>query len=665
MNKYSFIFLLFILLSLGSVFAINSSFLLSKDASSVYLVASFNNFEPVEMERGFGELWRYSIDLEPGEYLYKYIIDGEEILDFQNSNITVFNGEVFNVRVVKEPYSFPKTGDGRVKEIYFRNERRYINPVKPGEIYLAIEFEKNDIEDVNLQSNAKLVSKEVIESGNNVIYRFHVFTEAPVLKYRFAIDDSQEIIYGYNGTENFFEFDFSKPIIPYFDTPEWAKGRVYYQIFPDRFRNGDPHNDPKGTYNWYGPHNQSSLGSSFYGGDLQGVIDSVDYLEYLGVEAIYFNPIFEALSTHKYDTKNYLKIDPSFGDEEIFLDMLDILHESNIKVILDGVFNHTGTEFFAMQENFAKQEESRYLDWYYIKSFPIRKSTSSYEGWHGYADLPQLNNNNPKVKAYINHVIGKWMSLGIDGWRLDAVDQLPVSYWASLYENFKNIDENTFIVGEFWRDATSYFEDPAFDSVMNYIFRDAVISYARGGSANNFVKTTNAYLDKYPPQVLHSLWNLLGSHDTERILTALDENVDKMKLAAVLHITFIGSPLIYYGDEIGMTGTTDPFCRVPFYWDEDMWNMNIFDLYQALIQLRKDSLAIRQGDYNVLYSKGNVLIYERSYKSEKVIVALNSKNASVNVNYELDGEYVDYFSKEKVNVIESIPANGFYILFSE
>ena len=660
MKKMFFVFLIMMPFILS--FSVNSSFLYSKDATSVYLMGSFNNFEPIEMQKSFTGLWRYNVDLEPGEYLYKFIVDGEKTIDYSNTNISVYNGEIFNVRVVKDPFVFPQLGDGKVKEVNFKNERKYINPVKPGEIYLSIEFEKNDVQDVNLQANANSIEKDVIEIDNKILYRFHVFTKANILKYRFAIEDGKEIIYGYNETENFFEFDFSHPIVPYFDIPEWAKGRIYYQIFPDRFRNGDTYNDPKNTYSWYGPHNRNSLTFGFYGGDLQGVIDSVDYLDYLGIEAIYFNPIFEAPSTHKYDTKDYLKIDPSFGDEEIFRDMLDILHEYDIKVILDGVFNHTGTEFFAMAENFEKQESSRYLDWYYINAFPIRKSVESYKGWHGYADLPILNNNNPKVKAYINQVIGKWMSFGIDGWRLDAVDQLSVDYWSVLYENFKNIDQETFIVGEFWRDATSYFEDPSFDSVMNYIFRDAVVSYVKGGSATNFVNITNAYINKYPPQVLHGLWNILGSHDTERILTTLGEDVDKMKLAAVLQMTFIGSPIIYYGDEIGMTGLTDPFCRIPFYWDESKWNMEIFELYVDLIQLRKESNALRIGDYKVLHADGSVLIYERSYQDEKIIVAINSKNSSVNIDYNLDGNYYDLFSQNIINTITDLPAKGFCIL---
>ncbi len=659
------LFVVIILIFAVVSFSISTTFLYSKEATSVYLIASFNNFEPIAMEKSFTGLWRYKVDLEPGEYLYKFIVDGKRTIDFSNEVVQAYNGEIFNVRTVQELFFFPKVGDGSIKKVYFDNERRYINPVQKSEIYLSIEFEKNDIEDVELQANASSIQKSVLEFNNTILYRFHVFTEAEVLKYRFLIHDNEEIIYGFNGTEEFFEFDFNHPIISYFDIPAWSKGRIYYQIFPDRFRNGDTSNDPEGTYSWNGPHNRNSLSFGFYGGDLRGVIDSIDHLEYIEVEAIYFNPIFEAQTPHKYDTTDYLKIDDSFGNEEVFSNMIEALHESDIKVILDGVFNHTGTEFFAMKENFLKQEKSNYLDWYYIKSFPIKKSTESYEGWHGYADLPQLNNENTEVRAYINQVIGKWMSFGIDGWRMDAVDQLPETYWSALYENIKNIDQEALVVGEFWRDATSYFEDPSFDSVMNYIFRDAAIAYAKGGRAINFVNTTNAYIDKYPPQVLHGLWNLLGSHDTERILTALGEDTHRMKLAVVLQMTFIGSPLIYYGDEIGMTGTTDPFCRVPFYWDDSKWNMEILDLYSQLAELRKESNALRKGDYTVLYADESVLIYERCYKSESVIIALNSKDSQIEIEYDLYGNYRDILTGESFDTIEKMPGKCFLVLVSE
>jgi glycosidase len=220
-------------------------------------------------------------------------------------------------------------------------------------------------------------------------------------------------------------------------------------------------------------------------------------------------------------------------------------------------------------------------------------------------------------------------------------------------------------VGEFWRDATSYFEDPSFDSVMNYIFRDAVIAYAKGGRAINFVNTTNSYIDKYPPQVLHGLWNLLGSHDTERILTALGEDTQRMKLAVVLQMTFIGSPLIYYGDEIGMTGTTDPFCRVPFYWDDSKWNMEILELYSELAELRKESNALRKGDYTVLYADESVLIYERRYQSENVIIALNSKDSQIEIEYDLNGNYKDIFTEKSFDTIETMPGKSSLVLVSK
>ncbi|WP_276318608.1 alpha-amylase family glycosyl hydrolase [Marinitoga lauensis] len=319
-----------------------------------------------------------------------------------------------------------------------------------------------------------------------------------MLNYKFLIKDGNVSLE--YPEKSYFEFNFDKPIINYLNVPEWSKGAIYYQIFPERFKNGDKNNDPKYTYDWYGPYTSSSLGSNgFYGGDLEGVIKSIDYLNDLGIEAIYFNPIFESLSSHKYDTKDYLKIDPHFGNDKVFERLIKALKDNKIKVILDGVFNHSGDEFFAMQDIFRNQKKSKYLNWYFIKKFPVTKSADSYLSWWGYADLPKLNLDNTEVKAYITKVIGKWMEYGIDGWRLDAADQVKESFWDKFfYPLVKGINNEAIISGEYWKDSSKYFEYPAFDTVMNYLFRDATLGYVKGGNASNFVRNTNLYLEKYP-----------------------------------------------------------------------------------------------------------------------------------------------------------------------
>ncbi|HOO74090.1 MAG TPA: glycoside hydrolase family 13 protein [Tepiditoga sp.] len=660
MKKTLFLFTVIFLSTF--LFSVNLTFIYSGKGEDIRIISSVNGYEPVSMEKAVSGLWKYTADVEEGKYFYKYIIDGEVTLDFNNYEIDYVSGEPFNVRYAYDTY-YASKNDGEIKNIYMANERKYINPVKSGEIYLSVGFEKNDINDCNIQGNFEYADKDVLELSDMILYRFHVKTPAKILRYRFEIDDGIKIIYGYNGTDEFFEFNFDKPSVNYFDIPDWSKGIVYYQIFPERFQNGDKSNDPENTNSWYGNYTRDQLLSGYFGGDLQGVIDEIDYLTYLGIDAVYFNPIFEADSTHKYNTTDYMKIDDNFGTAETFQNLTDVFHKNNIKIILDGVFNHTGTDFFAMQENFKKQEKSHYLDWYYIKSFPVKESVESYKGWFNYASLPQLNNDNPKVKGYIGNVIGKWMSEGIDGWRLDAVDQLSEKYWSEfIHNNIKSIDENSLIVGEFWRDSTEYFEYPAFDSVMNYLFRDAVLAFAAGGSAKSFENSTNAYLDKYPPQVLDGLWNILDSHDTDRAVTNLKGDYEKFKKAVAIQMTFKGSPVIYYGDEIGMEGEDDPFCRKPFLWDQSYWNEDLFNFYTDMIALRKEYSSVRTGKYKVLSSKIGTLIYKRYDEKSEIIVAVNSKSIKTKIGIELDGEYTDFFTGEKYDKIDYVNGDEILVL---
>ncbi|TGG87618.1 alpha-amylase family glycosyl hydrolase [Geotoga petraea] len=660
MKKLSFILLLFLMTLI--TFSTTVTFIFdAKEAEEVYLIGDFLENGKQKMDKSFTGLWRLKVNLEEGKYLYKYEIDGEEKINYSNTQIDFKNGEVYNYRIVKGMY-FESVGDGIVKEAIHETSREYINPVKPGEIYLSLKVRNNDVEDVVLEGNFLSSKKQVINNDDMLEYRFHVLTDASLLKYRFRIIDGQEIIIGYNNTEAPFEFDFNNPKIAFFNVPDWAKGRVFYQIFTDRFRNGNKENDPIYTPNWYGDHTKDKLMFNHYGGDLDGVIQSEDYFKELGIQGIYFNPIFESISTHKYNTTDYLSIDHRFGTEKTFENLVDMLHSNNVKIILDGVFNHTGTEFFAMQENFEKQKESNYLDWYYIKQFPIEEKPTSYESWQGYASLPELNIDNPEVKAFFNRVIGKWMMKNIDGWRLDAADQVPKYFWNNyFYPNVKSINEEAFVVGEYWKDSTEYFQAPSFDGVMNYLFKDAALLYVKNGQAKTFVDSTNRYLNKYPPQVVHSLWNLLGSHDTERIFTMLDEDVERMKMISALQMTFVGAPLIYYGDEIGMTGGNDPFDRKPFPWKKEMWNEEIFNHYKKMIELRKIRESLQIGDYKVLEAEDGLLIFERSTQKETTTVVINSKNSPIKTNI-LNGEFKDLYNDDIIEGVTEVPAKSFMIL---
>jgi glycosidase len=657
--------ILFILIFLSvNVFTEKITFILdSPEASTVFLRTDINKFKPIKLEKSISGLWKTTLEATPGDYLYIYYIDGIRTKDYKNNEFDYYNDEFYNIRKIEKTY-YPIIGDNKIKYLKHENERFYINPVNENLVYLRVKVSKNDIKDLNIQSNADILSKKIYEIDNEIVYEFKLKIKSNELKYRFLIYDGGEIIYGYNKSDEFYTLNMNRPKISYFDTPSWAKGEIIYQIFPDRFRNFINTNDDFDAPNWYGEYNKDELMFKSFGGDLKGIENSLDYLSDLGIKGIYLNPIFSANSTHKYNTKDYFKIDPSFGTEKDFEDLLEKSHNKDLKIIIDGVFNHTGIDFFAMKENFEKQENSKYLDWYYIKNFPIKENPNSYESWQNYASLPKLNIDNKEVKSYISRVLAYWTSMGIDGWRLDAVDQIPNYFWNDYFYHYvKQLNSDLLITGEYWKNSKNYFEYPSFDSVMNYLFKDAVVNYSKGGSANELVNDLQYYLNRYPQQVLNTLWNLLGSHDTRRIFTELDEDIEKLKIAVGIQMTFIGSPVIYYGDEIGMTGENDPFCRKPFIWDEKTWNKQINDYYKKLIKFRNQNDALKYGDIKFLEAKIGTVVYERSFKDEKVIVLINNKKISPKINLKLDGVYTDLISEKKYEHVEKVNSNTIMILY--
>lgn len=415
--------------------------------------------------------------------------------------------------------------------------------------------------------------------------------------------------------------------------PAWVKDAIFYQIFPERFYNGDTTNDPPDTQPWYADPKYYN----YFGGDLEGVIKKLDYLSDLGINAIYFNPIFESNSNHKYHTKDYFKIDPHFGNDEIFKKLLDECKKRNIKVVIDGVFNHTGIEFFAFADIVKNEKNSKYLHWYKVHSFPVElpPAKPNYEAWWGIGDLPKLMTDEPDVRKYLFDATRKWTEMGIDGWRLDVPNEMSHDYWIEWRKLVKSINPDCYIVGEIWQDATPWLKGDQFDAVMNYLFRDAVNLYFV------FNKLTLKQFDsllsiprKYPIQAQYALQNLLGSHDTERILTLTGGNIQKVKLAVLFQMTYIGAPMIYYGDEIGMMGGRDPDCRRTMIWDTLRWNIDLHNYYKKLINIRKNYPSLRKGFYKTLLldDENNIFAFTREIGNEKSIVILNNSSECKTLN---------------------------------
>jgi glycosidase len=404
--------------------------------------------------------------------------------------------------------------------------------------------------------------------------------------------------------------------------PPWAAKSIFYQIFPDRFYNGDPGNDPRNKASW----NDKPDFYNFFGGDFQGIIAKIPYLQQLGVTGVYLNPIFASPSNHKYNTSDYLQIAPEFGDVDTFKLLITKLHKAGIRIIIDGVFNHTGDTFWAFQDIIQRGAKSRFKDWYYCREFPICQGSSpNYECWWNFGTLPKLNHQNPEVTRYLLKVVAFWTSLGIDGWRLDVPNEVTMDFWRLFRKLVKAINPQAYIVGEIWDDPFSWLTGDTCDAVMNYRWRDAVVRYFAQGhvSAEQFRLELVNNRSNLPWEFIVSAYNLLGSHDTPRFLTLCGEDVRKFLCALAFQFTYPGVPALYYGDEIGLTGDKDPDCRKTMCWEENGQNQIILNETKQLTSIHAQYQALQTGAYHDLHLGDGVFGFVRSGKTEQILACFN------------------------------------------
>ncbi len=415
-----------------------------------------------------------------------------------------------------------------------------------------------------------------------------------------------------------------------FSAPNWVKDTVWYQIFPERFANGDPSINPEGTLPW-GEHDPTP--TNYFGGDFQGIIDHLDYLSDLGINGIYFTPIFKAGSNHKYDTIDYFEIDPQFGDKEKLKELVTACHERGIRVMLDAVFNHSGFYFEQFQDVLEKGEASQYKDWFHIYDFPVKPGEKpNYDTFGFVANMPKLNTANPEVKEYLLKVARYWIEeFDIDGWRLDVANEVDHAFWREFRHEVKQIKPDVYILGEIWHDSMRWLQGDQFDAVMNYPFTDSVIDFFGNHSIDvkQFKNRLTEIMHMYPENVQNYLFNLLDSHDTPRVLTLANQNKDRVRLMYLFLLTFIGSPCIYYGDEIGMDGGGDPGCRACMEWDPDKQDLDLRQFIQNLIQLRKETPAFgAEGRFEFLhiFEESNSIVYQKQTGNEKLIFVINNSD---------------------------------------
>jgi cyclomaltodextrinase / maltogenic alpha-amylase / neopullulanase len=447
--------------------------------------------------------------------------------------------------------------------------------------------------------------------------------------------------------------------------PAWVKETVFYQIFPDRFANGDSTNDPPNTQTWGTP--PTIWG--FQGGDFRGIIQHFDYLLDLGVNGLYLNPIFQATSNHRYNTTDYFKIDPKLGTLKDFKEFLYLAQSQNVRVILDGVFNHCGRGFFAFNDLLENQEQSPYRDWFHILKFPINAygqgEDGNYLSWWNIKSLPKFNTSNPMVRQYILDVARYWVEQGIDGWRLDVPNEInDDDFWGEFRDTVKSVNPGTYLFGEIWEQDPRWVSPGHFDGLMNYPVRRLLIDWL-----NKKITTTRIAeglennINSYPLENSLSMYVPLGSHDTERILTILGSNLDKLKVAMLFLFAFPGSPAIYYGDEIGMEGGKDPDCRRAFPWDGKNWKHEVHELVRRLITLRKGTPALSGGAYVPLYFDEHTkcLCFKRIKEGQIVAVFINpgSSSQKIKITSEIIGwsnncEVMDLLSLKKYQFHEGI-----------
>jgi len=540
-------------------------------------------------------------------------------------------------------------------------------PLDDNSLRVRLVTDKNDLNKVKIIYGPKfdfykdpVYSKEMEVVGSDQkhdYYSVKIHLEDPRFRYHFLLEDYQGNKYWYN-EKGFFENRprgheagfFQYPIITDFEKfarPEWLEKAVIYQIFPDRFNNGNPDLDPDQKLTWGDPPDHYSL----FGGDLAGIIEKLDYLKELGINAIYLTPIFESDSNHKYNIADYYKIDSNFGDLQKAKELVKKAHDRNIKVILDAVFNHCDINFFAFQDLIKYGEKSKYKDWFFYDELPIK--TEKPINYVTFAtqvkSMPKLNTGNQKVQDYLLNVVKYWMEeLDIDGWRLDVSDEVHMEFWRKFRKTVKKIKPQAVLIGEIWHSARKWLKGDRFDTVMNYPFNWAVMKFF-GTNEIGVEKFTSLIIKNYyhyREDTSNVLLNLLSSHDIPRIYEYC-ESKKQLKLAVLFMMTFPGIPMVYYGDELGLKGGKDPDNRRCMPWDR-VENNDLLDYYKKLIEIKKNISPLYRGDIRIVLKDeaNNVLVFKRRCKYKTVYIVINNSHISQNVTFKIErsGKYTELIS---------------------
>jgi neopullulanase len=450
-------------------------------------------------------------------------------------------------------------------------------------------------------------------------------------------------------------------------TPDWVQDAIFYQIFPDRFAKSE--RNPSGNLP-FEPWEAEPTPYGFKGGDLYGITEKLDYLQDLGITALYLNPIFASASNHRYHAYDYYHVDLLLGGNEAFRELLDEAHKKNIRIILDGVFNHASRGFWQFHHVLECGNDSPYKDWFYfdperlnrrknwgaypgppeLKALAQEDSVTAigYRGWWNLPALPKFNTRTPAVREFLFEVAEHWIRFGIDGWRLDVPTDIDDdSFWPEFRNRIRAINPDAYIVGEIWHEAQHWLQGDQFDAVMNYEVTKPCLAFFSGNhldfrvlhqqpnyhsiqhpiDAHAFADRIDHNLQLYKGEVTYAQLNLLDSHDTPRFLSCAGGEKSALKLAWLFLLTYPGAPCIYYGDEVGLDGKHDPDCRKSFPWEEAKWDHDLLKYVKDLIALRKQNPALRRGDFRRLWSADGTYAFGRSLEGETFVIGLNASNS--------------------------------------
>lgn len=509
--------------------------------------------------------------------------------------------------------------------------------------------------------NQKTVKMELyFETNEYELYKTTIDAKTKRLGYKFILKlfDSSFKIYNQYGLVDeddkyfgHFHFPYANPS-DVFIKPKWTENLVVYEIFPDRFSREDEKEQRLNLWPWDYKEWKEGGSRVFLGGNFKGILKRLDYLKSLGVNAIYLTPLFKSSSSHRYNVDDYFKIDPLLGTNEEFKDLVKTLHENDIKVIVDMVFNHTGIDFFAFKDIIENGEKSQYFDWYNIKSLPIDVKECNYETFAtGVHTMPRIDTSKKDVQDFFLGVLKYWLSeFGVDGFRFDVANELDKNFIRRIRMELKAIKDDILLIGEVMHRSEQFLFGDMFDGVMNYFSWEVFSRYLLGKyTAKDVAKILAEYRLKFNPKIFSCQLNLIGSHDTPRVLNVLKKDKSLSMLAAVYNLTYQGIPMIYYGDEVGMEGEHDPDCRRGMIWDTHQWDGELLKLYKRLIALKKTSKALNCDDVKEKVFE-DILYFERETEDELIYVIFNPHQTEKKVeivNPHILSKEVTFFTKEE------------------